>query len=303
MSGLLRVGALAAALVVVSSLPARAEEVTGRITEVRPPEAEGHGTVVLVNVGAQAGVAAGQTVEVRRDGKVIGYGSVDTLFSDVVVATIGTIVTGASPLRPGDQAVFRGVGFARPPAPPPEPNAGERLPVGRVVSARDGVVLLQFPLEPAAEVGMEVAVAGQDGKERGRLVLELVNGRTAGGLLISGEAAEGDQARVVGRAQRTTPEGSIDYVALSFLGVVADLEHPTPHRAPCHVGVPVRRIMPNSPAQRAGIGRGDRVIAVDGIVVRDINSIRERIEGRSGDRVQVALIRGDRILTVDVVFR
>ncbi len=297
-------GALALAAVVVT--PAAAQERVGRITEVRQAEGEGYGSTILVDVGSQGGVAPGQTIEVRRDGKVIGYGSVETAFSDMAVANVGTIVTGASPLRAGDEVVFSGAGFQRPdvaaPPPPPPDPAATGLPRGQVLSAHDGLVLIEFPEgQGPAEVGMEVSVQAADGKERGRLVLELVNARTAGGLLVSGEAARGDVARVVARASRA--EGPIDYVAFSFLGVVADLEHPTPHRAPCHVGVPVRRVMPGSPAQHAGIGRGDRVIAVDGIVVRDIGAIRERIEARGADRVQVALIRGDRVLTVDVVFR
>lgn len=300
-SGLWRsVGALALVMVWAAPAAAQAPRV-GKITEVRQAEGEGYGSTILVDVGSQGGVAPGQTIEVRRDGKVIGYGSVETAFSDVAVAIVGTIVTGASPLRPGDEVVFNGVAFQRPEAPPPPPDpAATGLPVGQVLSSHEGVVLIEFPADQTAEVGMEVSVQA-DGKERGRLVLELVNGRTAGGLLLSGEAAKGDVARVVARAPRA--EGPIDYVALSFLGVVADLEHPTPHRAPCHLGVPVRRVMPGSPAQRAGIGRGDRVIAVDGIVVRDIAAIRDRIEARTGDRVQVALLRGDRVLTVEVIFR
>lgn len=295
---------LALALPVVAQEPSG--ERVGRVTEVRQSEGEGYGSTILVDQGHQAGVAPGQTVEVRREGKVIGYGSVDTAFSDVAVATVGTVVTGASPLRPGDQVVFRGAGFQRPeaaaPPPPPDPTASG-LPRGHVVSGHDGLVLIEFPEGQApAEVGMEVSVQSADGKEHGRLVLELVNARTAGGLLVSGEASVGDVARVVARAARSDGE-DIDYVALSFLGVVADLEHPTPHRAACHVGVPVRRVMPASPAQRAAITHGDRVIAIDGVVVRDITAIRERIEAREGNRLQVVVLRGDRVLSLEVVFR
>jgi hypothetical protein len=290
------------AALLVGALPAFAQERVGKVTDVRQAEV---GTTVLVDQGTDEGVAQGQTIEVRRDGKVIGYGSVDTVFKDLAVCSVGTIVTGASPLKVGDDVAFRGQGFTRPgataPAPATPDPAAVALPKGKILSARDGVVLLEFGVgEPQAEVGMEVSVLGADGAERGRLVLELVNGRTAAGGLLSGEAKADDQAAVVSRARN---EGPIDYVALSFLGVVADLEHPTPHRAPCHVGVPVRRVMPASPAQRAGIGRGDRVMAVDGIVVRDVSAIRERIEARQGDRVAVVLLRGDRVLSVDVIFR
>lgn len=304
MIGHRRATTCAVVMFLAGALPALAQERTGRITEVRQAASEDYGTTILVDVGSNGGVGPGQTVEVRRDGKVIGYGSVDNAFSDVAVATVGTIVTGASPLLPGDEVVFRGASFQRPstPTPPPQQPTTDALPKGRVVSARESVVMIELAEgEPRAEVGMEVSIKAADGQERGRLVLELVNGRTAAGELVSGEAAAGDAAVAVARAGRG-PDG-IDYVALSFLGVVTDLEHPTPHRAPCHVGVPVRRVMPGSPAQRAGIGRGDRVIAIDGLVVRDVAAIRDRIESRDGNRVQVSLIRADRILTMEVVFR
>ncbi len=265
----------------------------GRVTDVR--EAEGVGVSVLVDLGSGAGVAAGQTVELRRDGKPVGYGSIDTAFADVAVATVGTIVSGAGSLRVGDEVIVRGAGFkGAKPAEAPGPK-------GRVVGVRDAVVLLELDGGAAAqvEVGAEAVVTDASGQERGRIALELVHGSTAGGMLVSGSASAGDIVNVL----KGTGRGGIDYVALSFLGVVADLEHPTPHRAPCHVGVPVRRLMPGSPAQRAGISRGDRVIAVDGHIVRDATAIRERIEARVGDRVQVALVRNDRIINVDVVFR
>lgn len=264
----------------------------GRVTDVR--EAEGVGVSILVDLGSSAGVAPGQTVELRRDGKPVGYGSIDTAFADVAVATVGTIVSGAGSLKVGDEVIVRGAGFKRGPTEAPGPK-------GRVVGVRDAVVLLELdaPGAGAVEVGAEAVVVDQNGQERGRVALELVHGTTAGGMLVSGSATAGDVVNVL----KGTGRGGIDYVALSFLGVVADLEHPTPHRAPCHVGVPVRRLMPGSPAQRAGISRGDRVIAVDGHIVRDATAIRERIEARVGDRVQVALVRNDRIINVDVVFR
>lgn len=270
-----------------------APERRGRVTDVR--EAEGVGVSILVDLGSSAGVAPGQTVELRRDGKPVGYGSIDTAFADVAVATVGTIVSGAGSLKVGDEVIIRGAGFKRGPAEAPGPK-------GRVVGVRDAVVLLELdaPNAGAVEVGAEAVVVDQNGQERGRVALELVHGTTAGGMLVSGSATAGDVVNVL---KGTGPRGGIDYVALSFLGVVADLEHPTPHRAPCHVGVPVRRLMPGSPAQRAGISRGDRVIAIDGHIVRDATAIRERIEARVGDRLQVALVRNDRIINVDVIFR
>jgi hypothetical protein len=275
-----------------------------RVTEVREAQ-KGLGTSILINLGSSSGIRLGQTVEVRRDGKTIGYGSVDKVFSRLAVATIGTVVGGSGPLRAGDQVVFLDSGFrqaANRPAPrtSARPTSRPSAPArGQVVSVREGVVLVDFGRDAGLEVGHMVAILDAEGREIGRVAIELVGPKTGGGLLTSGEAQVGCGATTVGRAPGRE---SIDFVALDFLGVVADLEHPTPHRAPCHVGVPVRRVLAGSPALRAGIGRGDRVIAVDGIVVRDVAGIRKRIQARESDRVRVLVIRGDRLVTVDVDF-
>lgn len=260
-----------------------------KVVDVRHHEGS---TSVLIDIGAGAGLISGMTVEVRRDGKVAGYGTVDSVFADVAVASIGAVVLG--PLKAGDEVVVRGTGFRRPDAPAAEQPAGK----GKVASVRDALVLLDLEVVGTIEVGSEMIVVGPDGRERGRITMELVHEKTGGGMLVSGSAQAGDQVLASRRSR-----GPIDYVALSFLGVVADLEHPAPHRAPCHIGVPVRRVMPQSPAQRGGIGPGDRVVAIDGIVVRDPGAIRDRIETRERERVKVTLLRGDRLVDVEVVFR
>ena len=61
--------------------------------------------------------------------------------------------------------------------------------------------------------------------------------------------------------------------------------------------------MGGSPAQGGGISPGDRVVAIDGQIVRDVAAIRERIEARAAATVRVALIRGDRLEFVNVSFR
>ena len=47
----------------------------------------------IVDLGSKAGVRVGQTVEIRRSEKVVGYGSVLKVFKEQSVATIGTIVS------------------------------------------------------------------------------------------------------------------------------------------------------------------------------------------------------------------
>jgi len=296
---------LAGALLCAGAAQAQDSE-PARITEVH--QSDGAGPSVLVNLGSASGVRPGQTLEVRRDDKTIGYGSVDRVFSSLAVATVGTLVSGVAPLKAGDQVVFLDSGFEQPPGQParetPAPAGDEEedgpRPAGRVISVRGGVVLVDFGRDSGLEVGHVVALYDASSVEVGRIAIELVGGSTAGGLVVTGDAKMGLSATSLG--MQKDREGPIDFVALDFLGVIADLEHATPHRAPCHIGVPVRRILPGSPAQRGGIGRGDRLVAVDGIVVRDIASVRKRIEAREGKSVRVSLVRGDRVVHVDIDF-
>jgi len=287
--------ALALALALAAPAAAQTGELTGEITEVTETDVE---STVLIDLGREDGVAVGQTIEVRRGDQAIGYGTVTNAFSDVSVGTVGTVASGASPLRRGDAVVVRGAGFAA------GDEEGETVEVdGEVVSTRGGVIVIDAGREQGVAVGFEAAILDADGEEKGRIVVELVDEGTAVGMLVLGEAAEGDAARIVGRPRGRGSDGGLDFVALSFLGVVAHLEHATRHRAPCHLGVPVRRVLGGSPAQRAGIGPSDRVIAVDGRVVREVSEIRERIETRSADVIQVLILRDDRVVQVAVDFR
>lgn len=270
-----------------------------RIVEIKAEN--GAEITVLIDRGSEGGVAEGQTIEVVRDGQTIGYGTVSVAFSDVAIATVGTVVTGASPLRKGDQITLQGKGaFPAVPGQPP-PEAGR--PKGRVLGVREGVIVLDFGSEAGAAVGHEVSIRREDGVEVGRGTIQVVDGSTSVVVILSGAAKQGEFAQSLGPSARTRPEGGIDFVALSFLGVVADLEHSTPHRAPCHLGVPVRRVLPDSPAERAGITTGDRVLAVDGGVVRDVAGIRERVESRKTPSVKIVVVRNDRLITAEVAFR
>ena len=292
---------LAAAGLCFFPLAARAEDPPpARIAEIK--QEQGAEITVLIDRGSEGGVSEGQTLEVVRDGQTIGYGTINVAFSDVAVATVGTVVTGASPLRKGDQVLLGGKGgFPRVPDPAQVEPEQDR-PKGRILGLREGVIVLDFGSEAGAAVGHEVSLRREDGVETGRGTIQVVDGSTSVAVLLSGEAKVGEWAMSLGPVARSRPEGSIDFVALSFLGVVAELEHPTPHRAPCHLGVPVRRVLPGSPAERAGVITGDRVLAVDGYLVRDVSAIRERIEGRKTPAVKVILARGDRIILAEVAF-
>lgn len=276
-----------------------------KITEVRKGE---DGASVLIDLGSKRKVKPGQSLEVRRQGKTIAYGSVDRVFSNIAVATVSTIVEGSGPLKKGDRVRFLSSGYKQGKTKPPttrkvKPSDKQKLPRGKVLSVTDGIVLVNFGRNRGLEVGHLILLRDRETRnEVGRLAVELAGEKSGGGLLVSGQARVGLEAIVIGKVKSKAGKSGINFVELDFLGAVADLEHPTPHRAPCHIGVPVRRVLSRSPAQRSGIGKGDRIIAVDGIVVRTIAAVRQRIQARSNDRVRVLVIRGDRVVQVDVDF-
>lgn len=288
---------VAACAGVLVCLPTLAQE-QAQIAEIKSEQ--GAEITVLVDRGSDAGVSEGATIEVMRDGTTIGYGTISVAFSDVAVATVGTVVTGASPLKKGDKVLIRGKGFPEKPGTAPEQS---NLPKGRVLGVREGLSILDFGSESGAAVGHEVSIRKENGVEVGRAMIHVVDASTSVAMLMSGKVEIGDFAQSVGAVARTRPEGSIDFVALSFLGVVAELEHSTPHRAPCHMGVPVRKVIPGSPAERAGIITGDRVLSVDGSLVRDVSAIREKIEARKAPTVKLLVVRTDRVMPLEVAFR
>lgn len=295
---------LSAAVLGAVGVACAAPPQSGTIKEIQK-ETES-GPSVLVQLGSGSGIRVGQTVEVQRDGRAIGYGSVVKVFKDLSVVSVGTIVTGSGALRVGDKVVFLDSGFtpsklrrAKPATAErgPEPARAPDEPRGKVVGVRGRVVLFDFGRSAGLRVGHEVALRDASGQV-GVASVEMVAEQSAGGMLQEGKARVGLEAISLGRPAAN----SIDFVALDFLGVVANLEHRTPHRAACHVGVPVRRVLPGSPAQKAGIAKGDRLISVGGAVVRDIRGVQERIQARRADSVRVMLIRGDLVLTADVDF-
>ncbi|HBP22058.1 MAG TPA: hypothetical protein DEA08_30285 [Planctomycetes bacterium] len=263
----------------------------GQIKEVR--ESSGEGVSVLLAVPKGQKVRPGQSLEVVRDGKTVGYGSIEQVFSEVAVATIGTIV--GDPPQIGDEVRFLD-GFHRNGHKKP---ASPALPRGSVVSVRDGLVLLDFGKRAGLRLGHEVLLRDKESRaELGRIAVELLGDTSGGGVIIKGKAVAGAEAVAIGFAK---PKGGIDFVQLNLLGAVAELDNPYGYGRQ-NLGVKVRRILPGSPAQRARIQRGDRILAVDRTVVRDIAAVRERIEARKDHKVEVMVVRGDQILMLFVDF-
>jgi S1-C subfamily serine protease len=96
-------------------------------------------------------------------------------------------------------------------------------------------------------------------------------------------------------------------VRRASLGIAAQ-SVPLPRRTALHHGlqtdgaVGVDQVLADGPADRAGVKAGDRIVAVDGVPIRDVDTLYRVLGGeRIGRRVRVELLRGVQKLAVDLV--
>ncbi|MBL4844007.1 MAG: PDZ domain-containing protein [Planctomycetes bacterium] len=284
--------ALGGALILLAAAPAlTAPPHLGRITDVTP--AEGKTVVtVLVRLPQDRVVHPGQSAEIVRGAKarVIGYGVVKRIFKEIATVEIGTLIDPKVPPLKGDDVRFLD-GFKR-----GSIRRGPTLARGKVASSHGGLVLLDFGRRAGLKAGHEVLLRDPKTRvEQGRVEIELIRERSGSGVLLSGRAVVGAEAVVLGFVK---PKPGVDFVELNLLGVVASQRD----RRRGALGIYVQRVLPRSPAHKAGVLRGDRILAVNGHVVRDIVAIRQRIEARSKGAVTVLLIRAERVLSYPVDF-
>ena len=96
-------------------------------------------------------------------------------------------------------------------------------------------------------------------------------------------------------------------VRRAWLGVVAQ-SVPLPRRTMLHHGleaagaVGVDEVLPDGPATRAGIKAGDRIVTVDGVPIKDVDTLYRVLGGeRIGRAVRIELLRGVHKLALELV--
>jgi S1-C subfamily serine protease len=96
-------------------------------------------------------------------------------------------------------------------------------------------------------------------------------------------------------------------VRRAWLGIVAQ-SVPLPRRTMLHHGlssagaVGVDEVLADGPAARAGLRAGDRIVAVDGVAVEDVDALYRVLGGdRVGRSVRVQLLRGVQMMALDLV--
>ena len=97
------------------------------------------------------------------------------------------------------------------------------------------------------------------------------------------------------------------HVRRASLGIVAQ-SVPLPRRTMVHHrleaagAVGVDEVLPEGPAARAGLKAGDRIVGVDGVPIKDVDTLHRVLGGdRVGRSVRVELLRGVTKLALDLV--
>lgn len=89
------------------------------------------------------------------------------------------------------------------------------------------------------------------------------------------------------------------YIGVTMQAVTEDIAQYL--HLPKTEGVVVDRVLPQSPAARAGLNRGDVILEVDGVKVNDTAKVQERIRAHKiGDPVSLKIWSGARLNTVNL---
>jgi regulator of sigma E protease len=67
-----------------------------------------------------------------------------------------------------------------------------------------------------------------------------------------------------------------------------------------HIPATVGKVLPGSPAERAGLREGDHIVAVDGQAVEDFEGLVAQIQPRPGQRLELSVERGGDTIPIEV---
>lgn len=120
-------------------------------------------------------------------------------------------------------------------------------------------------------------------------LLLLVAGGTAAGVAAATRSSAADQA-----SQGASPPQAATQQAADkpWLGAVV---------VPMPDGATIAAVIADSPADAAGLRRGDIIKALDGVAIADLKGLREQLQGKAvGDTVTLTIDRGGQTLSLAV---
>jgi regulator of sigma E protease len=144
------------------------------------------------------------------------------------------------------------------------------------------------PDSVAARAGLRagdeiVAVGGRETGSRETAVLAILEQLMQdGGIALGLRGDDGATRRVeleIGGDRRALTEPGALLPGLGF-----EFWYP---EIPARVG----KVLPGSPAERAGLRPGDEILAVDGATVEDFAALVERVQPRPGERIDLSVLR------------
>ena len=274
--------------------------------------------------GSREGGGAGSGVVLTPDGYIVTSAHVVARSRNATAAFIDgseyeVDVVGADPLS--DLAVGRARAASLHPI---EVGDADALRVGQLVVAIGNPMGFSGSVTSGVVSGLGRSLATADGNGHRRFVEDVIQTDAALNPGNSGGALADWQARLIGVNTAVAgmglglavPINSTTQAILSalmrngrvrraFLGIAGGTRALSPavaQKIGRKAGVEIQEVVADSPAASASLRSGDVIVEVDGSAVSKAGDLqRLMVEGRIGSRLPLRVVRGDSLVTIEVV--
>jgi S1-C subfamily serine protease len=281
-------------------------------------------SVASLRVGRAGRGGAGSAVVITSDGFLVTSahvvaqgGSASASFLDGTEYEVD--VVGADPLS--DLAVARARGASIEPV---RIGNADQLRVGQLVVAIGNPLGFSGSVTSGVVSGLGRSLATADGNGHRRFIEDVIQTDAALNPGNSGGALADWQARLIGvntavagmglglavPMNRTTEailsalmrNGRVRRAYLGIAGGTRALLPALAQKVGRKAGVEVQEVVSGSPAAGAGLRGGDIIVSVDEVAVAKAGDLqRLMVEARIGSKIALSVLRGDHLITLDVV--
>jgi S1-C subfamily serine protease len=281
-------------------------------------------SVASLRVGRAGRGGAGSAVVITPDGFLVTSahvvaqgGSASASFLDGTEYDVD--VVGADPLSDLAVAHARGAGIE-----PVQIGNADQLRVGQLVVAVGNPLGFSGSVTSGVVSGLGRSLATADGNGHRRFIEDVIQTDAALNPGNSGGALADWQARLIGvntavagmglglavPMNRTTEailsalmrNGRVRRAYLGIAGGTRALVPALAQKLGRKAGVEVQEVVGGSPAAGAGLRGGDIIVSVDEVAVAKAGDLqRLMVEARIGSKIALSVVRGDHLITLDVV--